>query len=54
MQSSTCQHMATLQFVSSAETDAPIADGGQHPLFWTKVMYLVLPHMEMNMIEYVQ
>ena len=46
-----CQHVATLQFVSSAETDG--AYSRQHPLFPTELIYPVLPHMEMNMIEYV-
>ena len=35
MQSSTCQHVATLQFVSSAETDS--AYSGQHPCFGTNL-----------------
>ena len=30
---------------------APIAEGRQHPLFRTELIYPVLPHMEMNMIE---
>ena len=30
---------------------APIAEGRQHTLFRTELIYPVLPHMEMNMIE---